>query len=135
MIQLLELKKHVIIKIMIPTISETDFQKLDEVLEKKQSHYKRFLKELMQKYRRVKDNEISIKTVRLNSVVELWHSVLNKVIKIKIVLPSHENLNVNNLSFFSPISMALIGYTENDLITLPSHGMKKTLRIIKVTNH
>lgn len=120
---------------MIPTISETDFQKLDEVLEKKQSNYKKFLKSLMNKFRKVNEHEISRKTVRLNSVVELWHSVFKKVIKIKIVLPSQENLNTRNISFFSPISMALIGYTENDLITLKSAGINKYLRIIKVTNN
>lgn len=120
---------------MIPIISETDFQKLDEVIENKQLNYKNFLKTLMGKFKKVKEHEISSTTVRLNSVVELWHSVLKKVIKIKIVLPYQEKLNSSNMSFFSPISMALIGYGENDLITLRSPGIDKTLRIIKVTNN
>jgi len=119
---------------MIPAISENDFQKLNDVLEKKEAYYKIFLKGLIKKFRRVKENEITKKTVRLNSVVELWHSLFKKVIRIKIVLPSQENIKTKEISFFSPISMALIGYTENDLITLPSAGSNKKLRILKVTN-
>lgn len=119
---------------MIPAISEVDFQKLEDVLEKKQSHYKTFLSDLMKKFKKVKDDEVHNKTVRLNSVVELWHSLLKKVIKIRIVLPSQENIHKMNISFFSPISMALIGYTENDLITLSGPGVNKKLRILKVTN-
>lgn len=120
---------------MTPIISEADVQKLDEVVQKKQSHYKKFLIGLMNRFKKVKEHEIPKKTVRLNSVVELWHSVFKRVIKIKIVLPAQENLNTKRISFFSPISMALIGYTENDLITMKSIGMNKYLRIIKVTNN
>lgn len=119
---------------MIPAISENDFQTLEKVLERKQSHYKTFLKGLMKKFRKVKDHEVSKKTIRLNSVVELWHSLLQKVIKVKIVLPSQENLMTKNISFFSPMGIAMIGYTENDLITISGPVLNKELRILRVTN-
>lgn len=120
---------------MIPSISEKDYQKLNQVLDKTQAQYKKFLKNLMAKFRKVKEHEIQRNTVRLNSVVEFWHSILRKIVKIKIVLPAQANLRTKNISFFSPISIALIGHTENDLVTLPGPGVQKRIRIIKVTNN
>jgi transcription elongation GreA/GreB family factor len=119
---------------MKPIISEKEYKQLSLALRKKKVYYQNFLKSLMQRLQKVKDFEVHIKTVRLNSIVELWHSLLQKVVKFKIVMPRQANLSKKNLSVFSPIAMALLGHKENDIVFLEGQGVDKQLRIIKVTN-
>jgi regulator of nucleoside diphosphate kinase len=119
---------------MEPIISETDYKALRKILVKQKSTYGKFLKGLLQKFKRVKEKEMSDKTVRLNSIVEVWNSLLKKIMKIKIVLPSLANIKEKKISIFSPISLALIGYKENDVVEMDIPGVRKQLKIIRVIN-
>lgn len=119
---------------MKPIISEKDYKQLSLALKKKKTYYQNFLKSLMLRLQKVKDFEVNIKTVRLNSIVELWHSLLQKVVKIKIVMPAQANLRKRNISVFSPIAMALLGYKENDTVLLEGQGVNKEMKILKVIN-
>ncbi|MBL7932914.1 MAG: GreA/GreB family elongation factor, partial [Bacteroidia bacterium] len=74
------------------------------------------------------------KAVRLNSVVLLWHSVLKKIVKFRIVLPNNADLKTRKLSVFAPISMAILGKQENDLVKVKIGGIEKELRVLKVIN-
>ncbi|MBP7808446.1 MAG: GreA/GreB family elongation factor [Bacteroidia bacterium] len=120
---------------MEPIISENDFNAINEVLIKQKQKEGNFFRGLLKKFKLVKEKEVSDKTVRLNSVVEVWHSLLKKIIKIRIVLPTKENIKQKYVSVFSPISMALIGYKENDTVEINMPGLKKHFKIIKVTNN
>jgi len=119
---------------MIPIISETDYTALNEVLVQQKDKERNFLKGLLQKFKRVKEKEMPEKTVRLNSIVEIWHSLLKKIIKIRIVLPYKANLKERQISVFAPISLALIGHKENDMIEMVIPGLKKQMKIIRVIN-
>lgn len=120
---------------MEPIISESDFNTINEVLIEQKNKESHFLRGLLKKFKLVKEKEVPAKTVRLNSIVEVWHSLLKKIIKIRIVLPKKENIKERSVSVFAPISMALIGYKENDSVEINMPGLKKHFKIIKVTNN
>lgn len=120
---------------MEPIISENDFNAINKVLVEQKSKESNFLRGLLKKFKLVKEKDVSDKTVRLNSIVEIWHSLLKKIIKIRIVLPKKENIKQKYISVFSPISMALIGYKENDIVEVNMPGLKKHFKILKVTNN
>lgn len=119
---------------MQPVISEKDYKELDHILVKKETHETKFLKTLLKRLRIVKDNEVSKKTIRLNSLVVLWNSLLKKIVKFRIVSPGKEDLKAGKISVLSPISMAIMGHQENDTLTLNTPGLKKELRVIEVKN-
>lgn len=116
---------------MSPIISDADLRVIEEVTQQNSSD-KKFLSQLLQKKKIVRDEEVSKKTIRLNSLVVLWHSILKKVVKFRIVLPTEADLKQRNLSVFAPISMAIFGSRENDSIRMNIGGMEKELKIIKV---
>lgn len=115
-------------------ISIRDYKALVKALVKQGFKERNFIKGILRKFRLVKEKDMSKKTVRLNSIVEVWNSILKKIMKIRIVLPSLANLKEGYVSIFSPISLALIGRQENDTIEMNSPGLKKELMILKVIN-
>jgi regulator of nucleoside diphosphate kinase len=119
---------------MQPVISETDYNELGQLLVKEKNHETKFLKILLKRLRIVKEKDISKKTIRLNSLVIFWHSLLKKIVWLKIVAPEKADLKTRQVSVLSPISMALMGYKENDDLTINIPGVQKKLRIIRVTN-
>ena len=119
---------------MSAIISISDYKALAKALVKQGFKERSFIKGILRKFRFVKENDMTTKTVRLNSIVEVWNSILKKIIKIRIVLPSMANLKEGYVSIFSPISLALMGRQENDKVEMNIPGLKKELRIIKVIN-
>lgn len=112
-------------------ISDADLRAIEKAAPKN-SVYFGFLQKLMQKKKVVSHKDLSQQTVRLNSLVLIWHSVLKKIMKIRIVLPGEDDIKQNKISVFAPISMAIFGHRENERLLLPSAGIQKELRIIKV---
>lgn len=88
----------------------------------------------MSKIRVVRDELLPKSTIRLNSVVLLWHSILRKTVNFRLVSPDHADLKNRNISVFSPIGMAIMGHSENDRIAVSIGGIGKELKIIKVLN-
>lgn len=80
------------------------------------------------------DEQLPGKAVRLNSIVYLWHSLLRKVVRIKLVPPAMADLASRNVSALSPLGQAVFGYNENDLLKVRIGGIKKELKIVKVLN-
>lgn len=119
---------------MQPVISEKDYKELGQLLTKEKHYELKFLRALLQRLRIVKEQEISKKTIRLNSLVTLWHSLLKKIVRLRIVAPEKADLKNGHISVLSPISMALMGHKENDVLTVQVPGIEKQLRVIKVTN-
>ena len=119
---------------MDPVISKPDYQKLKKIIKKEKSRETPILIKYLKKLRIVTEREISRKTIRINSLVFVWHSLLKKIIRIRIVWPSKANLYFKNVSVFAPIAMALLGRKESDSLRIDSAGISKELRIIKVIN-
>ena len=119
---------------MKPVLSETDYRALESALASKTTRYAAFLKTLIKKFRLVKDHQVDGKTVRINSVVTFWHSLLKKVIRMRIVMPSLADLSGKKLFAFAPVSLALLGWKENDRVQMRSPGITKEFRIISVVN-
>jgi regulator of nucleoside diphosphate kinase len=114
-------------------ISDADLRAIKEVANRN-SREINFLQKILQKSTIIKDKMLPKKTIRLNSLVLLWHSILKKAVKIRIVLPHKADLKKRNISVFAPISMAILGFKENDRINVRLGGIAKELRIIKVIN-
>lgn len=120
---------------MQPVISEVDYNKLGQLIKKQKTHEVKFLKQLLKRLKIIKEKDIPKNTIRLNSLVVLWHSLLKKTVKLRIVLPDKEDLSKKQISVLSPISMALMGHKEKDNLTVSVPGMEKKLRILKVINN
>ena len=118
---------------MKPKLSDADLRALNHAA---QTHgcENELIADILKKAEVVDEKSLPEKTVRLNSIVLFWHSLLKKVVKLRIVLPSMADLQRRNISVFSPISMALLGHSENDSVKVTIGGLKKELKIIKVSN-
>lgn len=119
---------------MIPVISEMDHNKLGQLIVKQKNHETKFLKMLLQRLKIIKEKDISKKTIRLNSWVIFWNSLLKRIVRLRIVSPEKEDLKTRHVSVLSPICMALMGYKEKDNLFLPIPGVERKLRILRVIN-
>ena len=72
--------------------------------------------------------------VQINSFLEIEDVKAQKKMKIQIVLPSLANIKEAKVSVLAPLSIALIGFKENDEVEWDLPAGMKTLRIIAVTN-
>lgn len=115
-------------------ISEADLVQLMDVLQSTSEHEAGGLKQLLCEATPAKEAEVPPKTVRLNSLVVLWHSFLKKMVRLRIVLPDKADLSHRNISVLAPLSLAILGHRENDCVTVNIGGISKQLKIIKVSN-
>lgn len=76
------------------------------------------------------DNSI----IRINSYITIEHVKANKQMKIQIVLPSLANVQERKISILAPLSVAIIGFKENDQVDWELPAGIKTLKIIEVNN-
>lgn len=72
--------------------------------------------------------------VRINS-----HAIIEDVnskqqMKIQIVMPSQSNIKEGKVSVLAPLSVAIIGFKENDQVDWLLPSGNKLLKIITVTN-
>ena len=104
------------------------------VLKARNSKYGRYLELLLNNYQQVEEHDMTSKTVRLNSDVELWLDALQKKVKFKIVLPSEMDIKKRKLSVFSPVCLAVLGREQGDHVETTRTGMTKRYNIINVQN-
>jgi regulator of nucleoside diphosphate kinase len=76
------------------------------------------------------DNSI----IRINSYITIEDVKANKQMKIQIVLPSLANVQERKISILAPLSVAIIGFKENDQVDWELPAGIKTLKIIEVNN-
>lgn len=76
------------------------------------------------------DNSI----IRINSHVTIEDVKSNKQMKVQIVLPSLANVQDRKISILAPLSVAIIGFKENDQVDWELPSGIKTLKIIEVNN-
>lgn len=118
---------------MTSIMSDSDFRAMENVAQQNKTYYKHF-NWIRRTVKIVRHPKLLKNAIQLNSLVLLWHSVLKKTVKFRIVLPDKADLQQRKLSVFSPISMAVIGKMENDFIKVRIDGMEKELKVIRVIN-
>lgn len=120
---------------MQPIISESNYKKLQILINQLKTPEARLLGEEISKASIVSDNKIEKEIVCLNSEVEFIDKSLNKIIKLKIVLPENVDLKKNFVSVFSPISIALFGFKQSYTFEWKLPSGIKNIEIIKVSNN
>lgn len=120
-----------------PTFSKSDYQFLRElILKSKNSTNTKEANQLSQELDRAiisKESELDA-VIRINSVVTIEDVIAKKQMKIQIVLPSSADLKQSKVSILAPLSVAIIGFKENDEVDWELPAGIKTLKIIAVDN-
>lgn len=122
----------------IPTFCKTDYQLLRElILKSKNETNAREIGQLSQELDRAiisKESVLDNSIIRINSHVTIEDVKANKQMKIQIVLPSLANVTERKISILAPLSVAIIGFKENDQVDWELPAGIKTLKIIAVEN-
>lgn len=122
----------------IPVLTLTDYQLLRELTKGSQnSTSKKEIMQLSQELDRAivnKDGILDNNIVRINSFVEIEDTKAKQRMKIQIVLPALSNIKEGKVSVIAPLSIALIGFKENDEVDWEMPAGVKSLRIISVSN-
>ena len=121
----------------IPTFCKADYQFLRELILKcKNETNTKEANLLSQELDRAvigKESELD-SVIRINSFVTIEDVKANKQMKIQIVLPSAADLKQSKISILAPLSVAIIGFKENDQVDWELPAGIKTLKIVAVDN-
>lgn len=82
----------------------------------------------------IKDGVIEKNIIRINSLVTVEDMSAKRQMKFQIVLPSLANVKENKVSILAPLSIAIIGFKENDQVEWELPAGTKTLKIVAVEN-
>ncbi|MBF4466155.1 GreA/GreB family elongation factor [Flavobacterium sp. LC2016-12] len=121
-----------------PIFCKTDYQLLRElILKSKNETNAKEVGQLSQELDRAiisKENTLDRSVIRIGSQVTIEDVKANKQMKIQIVLPSLSNVTEKKISILAPLSVAIIGFKENDQVDWELPAGIKTLKIIAVDN-
>ncbi|CAA9200128.1 Regulator of nucleoside diphosphate kinase [Flavobacterium bizetiae] len=121
-----------------PTFCKTDYHFLRELISKsKNSTNAKEANQLSQELDRAvisKESELDNSVIRINSYVTIEDVKAKKQMKIQIVLPSFADLKQSKISILAPLSVAIIGFKENDEVDWELPAGIKTLKIVFVNN-
>ncbi|MFH7002253.1 GreA/GreB family elongation factor [Flavobacterium bizetiae] len=121
-----------------PTFCKTDYHFLRELISKsKNSTNAKEANQLSQELDRAvisKESELDNSVIRINSYVTIEDVKAKKQMKIQIVLPSFADLKQSKISILAPLSVAIIGFKENDEVDWELPAGIKTLKIVSVNN-
>ena len=121
-----------------PIFCKTDYQLLRElILKSKNETNAKEVGQLAQELDRAiisKENTLDSAIIRIGSQVTIEDVKANKQMKIQIVLPSLANVSERKISILAPLSVAIIGFKENDQVDWELPAGIKTLKIIAVDN-
>jgi regulator of nucleoside diphosphate kinase len=121
-----------------PIFCKTDYQLLRElILKSKNETNAKEVGQLAQELDRAiisEENTLDSSIIRIGSHVTIEDVKANKQMKIQIVLPSLANLTEKKISILAPLSVAIIGFKENDQVDWELPAGIKTLKIIAVDN-
>ncbi|MEW5677350.1 GreA/GreB family elongation factor [Flavobacterium enshiense] len=122
----------------IPTFSKTEHQLLRELAKKNintsNSKDIMLLNEELDRGIVLKDNTESNNFIRLNSQVTVEDLSAKRKVTFQIVLPSMANVRENKISILAPLSIAIIGFREEDQIDWELPAGTKTFKVISVKN-
>ncbi len=123
---------------MKPILSTTDYNILRELIKNTSASQRtKEIKQLTEELNKaivLDDNQVGNSVVRLNSIVDVVNIDLGKRMSFKIVLPAAANVQENKISVFAQMSIALIGFKENDVVQWEMPSGKTYLKIIHVNN-
>jgi regulator of nucleoside diphosphate kinase len=121
-----------------PVFSLTDYQLLRElILKSKNTTNAKEIGQLSQELDRAVINrtkEPDKAVIRINSYVTIEDVKAAKQMKIQIVMPSNANVKEGKISILAPLSIAIIGFKENDQVDWELPAGIKTLKIVAVDN-
>ncbi|MCC9071392.1 GreA/GreB family elongation factor [Flavobacterium sp. F-65] len=121
-----------------PTFCTTDYQLLRElILKSKNATNSKEVGQLAQELDRAiisKGDTLDNSIIRINSHVTIEDVKAKKQMKIQIVLPSNADVKEGRISILAPLSVAIIGFKENDEVDWELPAGIKTLKIIAVSN-
>lgn len=122
----------------IPVLTSADYNILRELTKSaKDSTNIREIALLTQELDRAiinKDGIVDQSIVRMNSQVTIEDVNTKQQMKVQIVMPSQSNLKEGKVSILAPLSVAIIGFKENDEVEWQLPSGIKTLKVISVTN-
>ncbi|KAF2516550.1 GreA/GreB family elongation factor [Flavobacterium foetidum] len=122
----------------IPTFCSSDYKLLRElILKSKNNTNAKEANQLSQELDRAvvsKGETLDQSIIRINSVVTVEDVKANKQMKIQIVLPSSADVKQSKISILAPLSVAIIGFKENDQVDWELPAGVKTLKIVAVSN-
>lgn len=120
-----------------PTFCKADYQFLRElILKSKNATNTKEANQLSQELDRAvigKESDLDL-VIRINSFVTIEDVKANKQMKIQIVLPSSADVKQSKISILAPLSVAIIGFKENDQVDWEMPAGIKTLKIVAVDN-
>jgi regulator of nucleoside diphosphate kinase len=120
-----------------PTFTSADYKLLRElILKSKNETNAKEANQLSQELDRavVSKGELDASVIRINSTVTIEDVKANKQMKIQIVLPSSTDVKQSKISILAPLSVAIIGFKENDQVDWELPAGIKTLKIVAVSN-
>lgn len=121
-----------------PTFSKSEYNFLRElILKSKNATNTKEANQLSQELDRAvisKESDLDPTVIRINSLVTIEDVKAQKQMKIQIVLPSSADLKQSKISILAPLSVAIIGFKENDQVDWELPAGIKTLKIIAVDN-
>ncbi|MFD1603084.1 GreA/GreB family elongation factor [Flavobacterium artemisiae] len=120
-----------------PTFTSADYKLLRElILKSKNDTNAREANQLSQELDRavISKGELDTSVIRINSTVTVEDVKANKQMKIQIVLPSSADVKQSKISILAPLSVAIIGFKENDQVDWELPAGIKTLKIVAVSN-
>lgn len=121
-----------------PIFCKTDYQLLRAlILKSKNETNAKEIGQLSQELDRAiisKESTLENSIIRINSHVIIEDVKASKQMKIQIVLPSAANVKEGKISILAPLSVAIIGFKENDQVDWELPAGIKTLKIIAVEN-
>ena len=88
----------------------------------------------LKKAKLVGDDEAPCDVVRLNSQVTIKDEKANKVLQLTVVTPEKADIKKRQISIFSPIGTALIGYRKGKRVSWQVPAGRKTFTIVDVGN-
>jgi regulator of nucleoside diphosphate kinase len=81
-----------------------------------------------------KEGVLDESIIRINSHVTVEDITTKQQMNIQIVMPSQSNIKDGKVSILAPLSVAIIGFKENDEVEWQLPAGIKNLKIINVTN-
>ncbi|MCG2611761.1 GreA/GreB family elongation factor [Flavobacterium sp. SM15] len=122
----------------IPTFSKTEHHLLKELAKKNvntaNSKDIMLLNQELDRAVIIKDTFTGENFIRLNSEVTVEDLSAKRKVTFQIVLPSMANVKENKISVLAPLSIAIIGFKENDQIDWELPTGTKTFKVISVKN-
>jgi regulator of nucleoside diphosphate kinase len=122
----------------IPVLTITDYNILRKLVKNaKDSTNIREIALLTQELDRAiikKEGVLDESIIRMNSHVTVEDIKTKQQMNIQIVMPSQSNIKEGKVSILAPLSVAIIGFKENDEVEWQLPAGIKNLKIITVTN-